>query len=108
MLVREAQPDKDGNIVPAEIVGFDPFSDVGLLKVDPGGVDLQPLELADSDKVVARQYGVLKTYMGVMEMARRDTFLIDPEGREVGRLVGPAEWHSADAKNLIKAAIAAD
>jgi peroxiredoxin Q/BCP len=37
--------------------------------------------LADQDKVVTKQYGVLKTYMGVMEMARRDTFLIDPQGR---------------------------
>jgi peroxiredoxin Q/BCP len=30
---------------------------------------------------VTRRYGVLKTYMGVMEMARRDTFIIDPQGR---------------------------
>jgi len=30
---------------------------------------------------VTRQYGVLKTYMGVMELARRDTFLIDPQGK---------------------------
>jgi peroxiredoxin Q/BCP len=37
--------------------------------------------LADSDKAVAKRYGVLKTYMGVMEMARRDMFLIDPDGR---------------------------
>jgi peroxiredoxin Q/BCP len=36
--------------------------------------------LADADKAVTRRYGVLKTYMGVMEMARRDTFLIDPQG----------------------------
>ena len=36
--------------------------------------------LADADKAVTKQYGVLKTYMGVMEMARRDTFLIDPQG----------------------------
>jgi len=43
---------KDGNIIPAEIVGFDPFSDVGLLKVDPDAIDLAPLELADSDEVV--------------------------------------------------------
>jgi len=46
---------KDGNIVSAEIVGFDPFSDVGLLKVDPGEVDLKPVELFDSDKVVVGQ-----------------------------------------------------
>ncbi len=37
--------------------------------------------LADPDKAVSQRYGVLKTYMGVMEMARRDTFIIDPQGR---------------------------
>jgi hypothetical protein len=31
------------------------------------------------------------------------TLLIDPEGREIGRLVGPAEWDSHEAKKLIKA-----
>lgn len=29
------------------------------------------------------------------------TLLIDREGREIGRLAGPAEWDSADAKRLI-------
>jgi 2-alkenal reductase len=43
---------RDGNVVPAEVIGFDPFVDVGLLKVDPGDVDLKPLELADSEEVV--------------------------------------------------------
>jgi len=33
------------------------------------------------------------------------TILIDKEGREVGRLTGPAEWDSADAKRLIQAAL---
>jgi len=37
--------------------------------------------LADADKAVSKSYGVLKTYMGVMEMARRDTFIVDPQGR---------------------------
>jgi S1-C subfamily serine protease len=41
----------DRNNVPAEIVGFDPFADVALLKVDPEGLDLQPLEFADSEAV---------------------------------------------------------
>jgi peroxiredoxin Q/BCP len=36
--------------------------------------------LADSGKTVAKQYGVLRNF-GVIEVARRDTFLIDPEGR---------------------------
>jgi thiol-disulfide isomerase/thioredoxin len=33
------------------------------------------------------------------------TLLIDTEGREIGRLIGPAEWDSADAKALIEAAL---
>jgi thioredoxin-dependent peroxiredoxin len=36
--------------------------------------------LADPSKDVARSYGVLKSYLGAMELARRETFLIDPEG----------------------------
>lgn len=37
--------------------------------------------LADPTKATAQQYGVLKKFFGVMEMADRETFLIDPEGR---------------------------
>lgn len=33
------------------------------------------------------------------------TILIDKEGREIGRLAGPAEWDSDDAKALITAAL---
>ena len=31
------------------------------------------------------------------------SILIDAEGREIGRLVGPAAWDSAEAKRLIEA-----
>jgi 2-alkenal reductase len=41
----------DGNQVPAKIVGFDPNSDVGLIKVDPRGLELVPLELAGAGDV---------------------------------------------------------
>ena len=34
------------------------------------------------------------------------TLLIDRQGREIGRLLGPAEWNSPDAKALVAAAIA--
>jgi len=67
--------------------------------------------LADSDKSVTRSYGVLKTYLGVMEMARRDTFIIDPQGRVAKHYesVNP-EGHSqvvlADIKALQAAAAA--
>lgn len=35
------------------------------------------------------------------------TFLLNRDGMEIGRLVGPAKWSSPEAKALIKAAIAA-
>ncbi|HEX7299413.1 MAG TPA: trypsin-like peptidase domain-containing protein [Solirubrobacteraceae bacterium] len=38
----------DGNQVPAEVKGFDPFADVALLKVDPGGLTLRPLPLGST------------------------------------------------------------
>jgi S1-C subfamily serine protease len=37
----------DRNVVEAEIVGFDPFADVALLKVEPDGFELHPLALGD-------------------------------------------------------------
>jgi S1-C subfamily serine protease len=41
----------DGNQVSARIVGFDPNSDVGLIKVDGDGLDLVPLKLGRSSSV---------------------------------------------------------
>jgi S1-C subfamily serine protease len=40
------------NVVPAKIVGFDPFADVALLEVDPKGLDLHPLALGDYRDIV--------------------------------------------------------
>jgi S1-C subfamily serine protease len=37
----------DRNRVPAEIKGFDADADVALIKVDPDGLDLQPVQLSD-------------------------------------------------------------
>ena len=36
--------------------------------------------LADADKQVTTAYGTLKDYVGIAKMARRDTFIIDPQG----------------------------
>ena len=41
----------DGNQVPARIVGFDPNSDVGLIKIDGNGLKLVPLALGRSSSV---------------------------------------------------------
>jgi S1-C subfamily serine protease len=45
----------DRNIVPAHIVGFDPFADVALLEVKPDGFELHPLKLGDDRKLVVGQ-----------------------------------------------------
>jgi S1-C subfamily serine protease len=42
----------DGNQVSARIVGTDPNSDVGLLKVNPAGLTLRPLPLGSSQRLV--------------------------------------------------------
>jgi 2-alkenal reductase len=41
----------DGERVPAEIVGWDVFADVGVIKVDPEAHELSPIPLGDSDEV---------------------------------------------------------
>ena len=43
----------------------------------------------------------------LMAIGMPTTLLIDAKGREIGRLVGPAEWHSEDAKKLIRSVLAA-
>jgi S1-C subfamily serine protease len=45
----------DRNVVAAEIVGFDPFYDVGLLKVEPNGFGLHPLQLGKDRELVVGQ-----------------------------------------------------
>ncbi len=42
---------RDRNQVPAEVVGFDPYADVALIKVQPGGLEISPLELGSLDSV---------------------------------------------------------
>ncbi len=45
----------DRNVVAAQIVGFDPFADVALLKVKPDGFALHPLKLGDDRKLEVGQ-----------------------------------------------------
>jgi S1-C subfamily serine protease len=43
---------QDDNQVPAKIIGFDPFSDVALLRIDPSGLTLRPLPLGETRDLV--------------------------------------------------------
>ena len=48
--------------------------------------------LADPTKQTTAAYGVLQKMLGMFEIARRDTFIIDPEGRIA------KHWEKVDAK----------
>ncbi len=72
----------DGNVLPAEIIGFDPFSDVGLIKVDPDEVDLTPLKLTDSESVqVGEPIAVIGSPFG--EEYSLSTGVVSQTGRSV-------------------------
>ena len=49
----------------------------------------------------------VRIHSGLKAIGMPATLLLDARGREIGRLVGPAEWDSDEAKTLIRAAIAA-
>jgi S1-C subfamily serine protease len=58
----------DRNVVPAEIVGFDPFADVALLKIEPDGFALHPLELGnDGDLQVGQPVAAIGSPFGEMQ-----------------------------------------
>ena len=87
-------------------LGGDKFQVVAL-SLDRGGAK------ASMEFLAKHKIGNLKLYMDP-KMKSKDalsvigmptTLLIDDSGREVGRLVGPAEWDSADAKKLIEAVL---
>jgi peroxiredoxin Q/BCP len=47
--------------------------------------------LADSSKATTKTYGVLTSMLGLVEFSRRDTFIIDPQGRVA------KHWEKVDA-----------
>jgi len=58
----------DRNVVPAEIVGFDPFADVALLKIEPDGFALHPLKLGnDADLQVGQPVAAIGSPFGEMQ-----------------------------------------
>ncbi len=55
----------DRNVVAAEILGFDPFADVALLRVEPDGFTLHPLELgSDADLQVGQPVAAIGSPFG--------------------------------------------
>jgi peroxiredoxin Q/BCP len=76
----------------AEVVGVS-LDDVGSHKAFAEKYSLPFPLLADTEKKAATAYGVLTSYPVIGEVAKRDTFLIDPSGKVVKHYPGvkPAE-----------------
>ena len=81
---------------------------VVILSMDRGGKEASQKFLDEIGVTSLKPYldptGKFSRSIGVLGLPV--TLLIDRNGRELGRLVGPAEWNSPDAKRLISEALA--
>ncbi len=91
----------------AELGGKD--FQVVAVNIDRGGGDKPKTFLAETGATHLALYTdpSSKLFSKIKAVGMPTTLLIDREGREIGRLVGPAVWDSPDALALIRAAIAA-
>ena len=85
-------------------LGSDKF-DVVALSLDRNGADRARKFLKDTKVDALALYNDPTARLGTALKAAGmpTTILIDKEGREIGRLTGPAEWDSEDARKLISA-----
>jgi thiol-disulfide isomerase/thioredoxin len=86
-----------------QAMGSDKF-EVVALAVDRTGLDAARKFLGDIGVKSLALYADPTTRSGsaLKAVGMPTTILIDPEGREIGRLTGPAEWDSADVKRLVE------
>jgi thiol-disulfide isomerase/thioredoxin len=87
-------------------LGADKF-EVVALSVDRKGLDASRKFLAET-KVERLGLYVDATARATSELrvvGLPATLLLDAQGREIGRLLGPAEWDSEDAQRLIRSAL---
>jgi thiol-disulfide isomerase/thioredoxin len=87
-------------------LGSDKF-EVVALSVDRAGPEAAKRFL---DQIAVQKLGLYvdktaRSSSALKVIGMPTTLLIDANGRELGRLVGPAEWDSDDAKRLIRAAM---
>ena len=81
--------------------------EVVAVNIDRGGGDKPKSFLAETGATHLSLYTdpTGKLFSVLKAVGMPTTLLIDREGREIGRLVGPAHWDSQEALALIKAAI---
>jgi thiol-disulfide isomerase/thioredoxin len=85
-------------------LGSDKFQVVALA-VDKSGIDGARKFLTDikAEKLEAFADPTAKEGTRLKVIGMPTSILIDPQGREIGRLIGPAHWDSPEAKRLIEA-----
>jgi thiol-disulfide isomerase/thioredoxin len=100
---REEMPSLDR--LQAEL-GSDKF-EVVALAVDRTGLEAARKFLADTNVKALKLYADPTTRSGsaLRAIGMPTTILIDAEGREIGRLPGPAAWDSDAAKQLVQTAL---
>jgi thiol-disulfide isomerase/thioredoxin len=102
---REEMPTLDK--LEAELGGMD--FQVVAVNIDRGGIDKPKSFLVETGATHLTLYTDPsgKLFGALKAVGMPTTLLIDREGHEIGRLVGPADWGSPEGLALIKAAIAA-
>lgn len=82
--------------------------EVVAISVDRKGVDASSAFLKETgaDNLALYVEPTTTVVNELQALGLPSTLLIDREGREIGRLVGPADWASPEAQTLIKAALA--
>ena len=85
-------------------LGSDKF-EVVALAVDKAGLEGAKKFLADNKITGLKLYAdpTAREGLDLKVIGMPTSILIDPQGREIGRLIGPAEWDSPEAKRLIEA-----
>lgn len=83
--------------------------EVVALNIDKGGPEKAQKFLAETKASDLKAYydPSGKLFATLKAVGMPTTLLIDPDGKEMGRLVGPANWASPEAKALVEAAIGA-
>jgi thiol-disulfide isomerase/thioredoxin len=87
-------------------LGSDKF-EVVALSVDRKGLEASKKFLDDIkiEKLALYVDATARANSDLRAVGLPATLLIDAQGREIGRLLGPAEWDSEDAMRLIRAAV---
>jgi len=79
------------------------------VNIDKGGPDKARAFLADTGATRLTLYtdSSGKLFAALKAVGMPTTLMLDRDGKEIARLIGPADWSSAEAKRVVEATIAA-